>query len=305
MFQKVIALIVLLLFLFSIGFTILVKLEDFIANFLKSVKSVKKIINREIIIQRGKLAFKKIRSKIIDLIYLDSPNKWVIVLSGTSFLVIELLSDLPKDISNNWMLKAISYICIAMLFYGVGYYIHYPAGVDLYISKLLIILIYILTFLQSFLENLHSVQHLLIIIFISIAYTFAFIKNVIDSFNSFIFQFLNFIVVLLFLNFIIIGLTFGFFYINNYETYSYFSQTDYENIMMNDKLTNLYYVIYIGMVPFFNFPSDLDQSNNILSYIPLFEHLIGYIFNLLIIGFFVSYSVSKLIERKKDDKLLH
>ena len=103
------------------------------------------------------------------------------------------------------------------VFTGIGIFIERPVGKyynkEIYLLKLLIVLMYPTVMLQSFLDYFNSTGLLLTVV-ISVAYTFALIKNSIDTFSSLLFQYLNFFLVLIIMNLLIIGLSFGLYYFN-------------------------------------------------------------------------------------------
>ncbi|ASF41323.1 hypothetical protein CEH05_19995 [Halobacillus halophilus] len=98
------------------------------------------------------------------------------------------------------------------------------------------------------------------------------------------------------------------FYLENNDVFTYFDQKEIYGLKQSLEYSNtpslysdLLLVIHKGIEPFFNYPSNLNTEAGIISFIPLLEHIIGSVFNLLIIGFFVSYSVGKLLERRNSE----
>lgn len=297
-------LLILVVLVISILFTALVIIEKKYKQLKAILSSIKKKGNKKSL----NLNRRSVKRHALNIIYINSRKKWFIVISLLSLLVILILEKNSIQPPNDWIIKITLYLFTINVLYAIGAFIHYSlegvmSSLGFYIMKLLILIIYIISFFIAFLSDLNDVRMLLIIIVVSLGYSFAFIKYVIDSFPSYLFQFVNFILILLLVNFIVIGTTFGFFYLNNYENYQYFNETDFQTIMQSDDMRNIYYVAYKGTFPFFNFPNELERSKDILTYIPFFEHVIGYVFNLLIVGFFVSYSVSKLVERKSLKRL--
>lgn len=249
-------------------------------------------------------------------VYLDTFKKWKIWIYIMSFSILQLL-EYSTNI-NRFVIIIIGVICLL----AVGDFLHsinrtvYANDISsklmkimFYLMQLFVFIIYILNFSLAFLESENSLELLLILTSILIFYLFLFIKNVVDVFTSYFFQFVNFILILLFFNYIIIGFNFGLFYLANNDIFEYYQPNEekviYENFSQNNEQLNWEYisiVIYEGIEPFFNFPPRLSGENGFKSFIPLIEHLIGFIFNLLIIGFFVSYSVTSLFERRKNGR---
>ena len=164
----------------------------------------------------------------------------------------------------------------------------------MYITKLSVLIIYSLFFLRLFLEYLNNIKLLFMAIFIPVIYSFLFIKRIIENYKSITVQMISLTLVLIILNLAIIGLCFGGFYLNNYKYFPYFTKTDYKEITQNKKTGNIYFIIYKGMKPFFFFFYHIVIRNDFYGYVPLIEHFIGYIFNLILISFFISYATNKI-----------
>lgn len=249
-------------------------------------------------------------------LYLNSFKKWRIwlYLISATFILLLSFNGYADAANTNKASTIIVLIAVIIFMVGLGEFLHSLkfegfVGLLFYISQLLILFIYMLTFIMGYLEDVSNVWVLIIIVIMFIAYSFLFVKNVVDSFKSFLFQFLNFIFILLFSNMIGIGLTFGAFYLENNEVFGLFSENDLSFLnsthledSFDRQSLNALLIIYKGLDPFFNFPSELAVEHGFMGFIPLIEHIIGSVFNLFIIGFFVSYSVNKLFERKEGRK---
>lgn len=252
--------------------------------------------------------FKKQDFDLIDeKILLDNRLKWKLWIYLMSFSLFLLFS----DILSSGSLRIIELIIVFVILVAIGDYLHSVKfdgffGIMFYVLQLLVLLTYVVVFTESYLSSGSNLKVLILTIVILITYSFLFIKNVIDSFSSYVFQFINFIFILLFLNIVGIGLTFGTYYFSNHEIYNIFTEKEINligtNLEKNDmqlQYSDLTLIIYRGIEPFYNFPNNIDSSKGVISFIPLLENVIGNMYNLLIIGFFVSYSVSTLFERRK------
>lgn len=247
---------------------------------------------------------------IDEKVLLDNWLKWKLWIYSMSFSLLFLFS----DVFINGSFSFIGLIIVLIILVAIGDFIHSVKfgglfRIAFYVLQLVILLTYVTVFTESYLKNVSNLTVLILTIVILISYSFLFIKNVIDSFQSFLFQFLNFIFILLFLNIIGIGLTFGSYYFSHQEIYNIFTEKEIDligdNLKKNDmqlQYSDTLLIIYRGISPFYNFPNNIDSSKGIIGFIPLLENIIGNIFNLLIIGFFVSYSVSTLFERRKTKK---
>lgn len=245
--------------------------------------------------------------KLEEDIYLDNPTKWKIWLYILSFSLLALNKNFSFSITIQIIIGIICILAVGDFIHSVNKFVNNDLFSKIMFTSmnLLILMMYILTFNIVFLELNFNVNILIIITIILIFYTFVFIKGIVDTFESYFVQFISFILILLFFNFITIGFNFGLFYLNNNEFFGYYESEEAEKIYQSFSEENqplnwgyVLLVIYEGIGPFFNFPDRIPGENGFISFIPLIEHFIGNIFNLLIVGFFVSYSVTNLFERR-------
>ncbi|MBR0632547.1 hypothetical protein [Bacillus altitudinis] len=153
-----------------------------------------------------------------------------------------------------------------------------------YGTKLSIMILYPLVLLLKFLENVSNVNMIAIIVFFTALYSYLFLKSVMDIFKSTFMHLANFIFIYVFFNFII-GAVFGSFYIyNDHFEYHYSGEYKGDGTLL---------ILYKGLEPFYNYPIiQVDEGN--IAYIPMFEFIIGNIFNIILVGIFISYFVNKL-----------
>lgn len=96
---------------------------------------------------------------------------------------------------------------------------------------------------------------------------------------------------------ILFGLSFGLFYLNNNKIFKLFNQFKINEISF------LHYINIIknGLKFFFNYPEDfnilIENSVEIKRVIPFFQFLLGDIFHIVIIAFFISYISSKSLKK--------
>ncbi len=233
-------------------------------------------------------------------------NKWSKLFNHLFFLVFSFTIILvtidfyPK----NSIEKQFLVILATIIFIAIGIYIGRPIGKyynkGLYLLKVLIVLIYQLASFSALINNFSTIG-LIFTVLVSIGYTSALVKNNIDIFSSLVFQYINLILVLILLNLFVIGLSFGLYYLNFNDVFKFYDEDEFQTIN-NGGLKYIYYVIYVGIVPFFSFPS-INLTQEIRHFVPLLEFLLGYLFNLSIVAFFLSYSISKYFERRSYSEL--
>lgn len=294
-----IVLVSLTLMLISLAFiySSIVRIERFVKILKINLRKFRK--NRK----KALTTSKKISSSLLLewIFYIGSFTKfkvYIFFFSLSSFVLITKIN-LPAE---SVAVTLITGFLVVIILIGISEFISYSYQdfqIDClsYFIKFCIVIIYVTSLLNGYLSNLNNFPLLIVTIMISIVYTFSFLKNIIDSFRSFTFHFLNFIMLLIVMNFLVIGVAFGFYYLNKYDNYNYFTLEQYQSIYYSQDLRSLYHVIYKGLTPFFNFPDEIIQSDDLYQYIPFLQFILGYIFNLSFVGFFISYSAGKLLAR--------
>ncbi|GIN93788.1 hypothetical protein J22TS1_48390 [Siminovitchia terrae] len=282
------------------------KLQFLYAKLIKKAKVPE--FNKENLSIVIKRVVKDLDKNLAKYLILDSQVKWKIWTYIFAFCYLSIMLELNIQV-NNELFTIFSYTMLIILLIGIGDFIHSVriegfSKILFYLMKWCIFMIYPFVLLDVFLKDLSRIDILLITVGVLLGYSFLFVKYIIDSFKYYIFQFVNFVVILIFFNLFIIGLTFGAFYLENNNIYKFFTEEEvnklYESAAENEggfDYQDIIIIVIKGIEPFFNFPSEMDYGN--MYFIPIMEHLIGNIYLLLIIGFFVSYSVGLLIERKK------
>lgn len=306
MIEKIIYTLLIVASSISILFTIFYNIDGAVRSIPKLIKSYQASKN-EVSVTREELKRSDLQKpKPIDLFlrfaFLDSKLKYLIslyLLSGSSVLLATEMNYQPKE---KFILILLVFATLFM-FIGICHFIHYShrdkfINRGIYGMKLCIIIVYPLVAFNNFLSDINIVSLFLTILF-SLIFTILFIKNIIDSFKPFLFQLINFLILIIAMNILYIGLSFGMFYLNNNSVFSYFSEENHSVIIDSSSWNNLYFIIYKGLDPFFGYPDNLKYEVQPIYYIPLVEHLIGYMFNLIIIGFFMTYSISIMLERRK------
>jgi hypothetical protein len=284
--------------LFSILYTIYVKTGK-----LESMKRCKR--NIKVFVYRFKHNFSKelsLQLKDINtyhkLLYIDSRKRFLILAVVLSLVYIMMV---PPN--QNKILQFFAILSLFTIFYGIGVYMNYsPKDVFhsymIYGLKIIIILSYSLGFLVNYLEFGENMLLLYSSLLFPLIYSFILMKNVMDYFTPILFQLFNFICILGMVLFFL-GLAFGSYYLHNNEIYQLFSPQEVNQIMNKGDINQVIFMVYKGLSPFYSFPSSINIENP-LTYVPFIEFIVGYIFNAAFVGFFISYLVSKLINREQE-----
>lgn len=281
------------------------KIHVVLYKFIEKTQGNNKLNSRKVI-----KSIRRLFNEVLDeILILNSKFKWRLWIYSVAVCYILIITTLNIQ-QKHGVFTIVSYIIIAIFLIGVGEFIHYSKSdffnnMLLYLVKWSIFIAYPTMLLTLFLENLSRLDIFILVIILLIGYSFLFVKSVIDSFNNYFFQFVNFVIILIFFNLFVIGFTFGAFYLENNHIYNYFTNDEF-NILYeaneNKEAFNYKVALVIaikGIEPFFNFPSNSSTFNGEMYFIPILEHLLGNIYLLLIIGFFISYSVGRFIERFK------
>ncbi|WP_055667905.1 hypothetical protein [Desnuesiella massiliensis] len=218
------------------------------------------------------------------------------------FFAISVLRVLPDKYNSIFCLRIIALFFLILFFIGVGRFISFrdkklslSSKLILYLGKLSIFFLYSTVFLQAFLQKLDNNFLFMLSILISIVYSVCFLKYIIDEFNNFIFLMFNLFFVYIF-NLIITGFTFGIFYAMNESSYHLF-----ENIVINDfNLRNFILIVNKGLKYFYTYSDILNLDSLFKSCVPFIEYIFGTSYTLTILGFFISYTVSKVFSNSID-----
>jgi len=225
---------------------------------------------------------KLIKSAVIKSLFINSKGKWTVWFAF--FLFFLLLSVQFFNIKELYFYVGILFLLLIAFMFA---YKHDNKDVNIvgYIFKVFILLLYPLTLLLEFLDNLSNIKLMITIIFFTTVYTFVFLKNVMDIFRSTFVHLTNFIFVYLFF-ITVVGVAFGAFYYNNNNIFGFFNSMEYKS---DESLL----IIYKGLEFFYNYPTIIIKKG-IFGYIPLFEFILGNLFNIIFVGIFISYFVNKL-----------
>jgi len=172
--------------------------------------------------------------------------------------------------------------------------------VNLYLLELCIFLIYTLSFLMEYYKDPSNKFLFIISLLATIVFSIHFLKSIIDGFQNISFYVINFIFIYLY-DILMVGLYFGYYYLDNNAVFKLFA--DIKQYDSNDIVFALS-VIQKGLLYFYSLPGSNLGYNSLMDFVPFFEYLFGAVFNLGIIGFFVSYMASKIFKtsEKKNHK---
>ncbi|KON88918.1 hypothetical protein AF332_20390 [Sporosarcina globispora] len=170
-----------------------------------------------------------------------------------------------------------------------------------WLFRVLLLITFTLGFLNVYLENPLNFRFLIVLTIFIIIFSVILITNALKNFNNMIFQLLNFIfgygLILC-----VAGIGFGLFYLEYNDVFNLYTLEEYNKIMFhsNSSLTTYLFIIYKGLIPFYSFPSSGIILEQPITLILLCEYIIGFVFNVIIIGFFVSYFVTKFSKRNEE-----
>lgn len=284
--------IVIVFCFFSLGYSILFYFricKKSMNTILMSYK--RKLTIKKIRYKLNKIKRNKIQRYLLNLVRIDSLKKLENVIFILSFAIILIF---PNNLINIKFFKIILRICLTIVFIGIGKFLslfnydNFIYNIYFYALKLFIFVIYSVALLTGFLEKIDNQQLLIVSVIISLGYSICFLKGVIDGFYSLIFYIINLVFVYVY-DLIIIGFSFGLYYLNKNDIFKFYNQSDLYN---NLTLQTLVSIIQKGLIYFFSFPTALD-INSLDAAIPFLEYIMGTIFNLLIVSFFISYTASK------------
>lgn len=250
-------------------------------------------------------------AELEEAVFLNSISKWYSWLFILALCILLVIDNPAKFNTENNLVTTGLLVVILIVFLGISLFLHKSDfnGFDkwnMYFLKLIVLLIFTIVGLDSYVETTTSISSLVISIGIPIIFSFLIMKSVIDSFKSYLFQAFNFVVLILFFNLFVIGYTFGLYYgfnngsfVSSSGEYIFYKTEEIELLSKNTwGLEEFLLITYEGIRPFYSF-IEINTDNGVIGYIPFFEFILGNIYNLTVIAFFISYSVSKLINRQE------
>ncbi|WLR41564.1 hypothetical protein LC087_11775 [Bacillus carboniphilus] len=226
------------------------------------------------------------------------------VILGFALSTMLLIIDTPLE---DWIPKPVLLIFILIFFYGLAKYFHLsiddPVGKFLnLLLKWFILLVFVLSLVIETIDSLEmNVKGVIVTIIFSIAFSLILIMNVLKDFKSRWFQVLN-IFIGFFLILFAVGITFGLFYLENNEIFKMYSEAEYSMFIHDyeENVSSFIFLIYNGLVYFYTFPDySIITLEEPLSLVAFFEFIVGFLFNVVVIGFLISYFVSILFSSKK------
>ncbi|MGD6942670.1 hypothetical protein ACQCT6_11580 [Cytobacillus gottheilii] len=302
MVLKIVAFIILTLATISLFYTLTVETKKVFAHFKISMSHVTK---RDWISNFKKFSLLELKLHQVFPRVLLLKNKkeisFTLFMLAVSFIVVVVETPIESKIPD-----FINIILLAIFFIGLGKFFSYSSNDSFtnsqnWIMSVLILVMFTLSFFIVYLENPLKIQFLIVITMFIIIYTVIIISTVLRNFNNMIFQLINFI-----FGFGLIlctaGFAFGLFYLEYNDVFNIYTLEEYNTIMFdfNSSLSSYLFIIYKGLIPFYSFPSSGITLEQPITLILLCEYIIGFVFNVIIIGFFVSYFVTKFSKRNDE-----
>jgi len=269
------------------------KLKDSKNNLSSPVNLIEKIkgVNRS-----------QVKSYILNIITLNTKEKRLFVLYA---LPISFIFFVPSSfIQFNEYTTIIGFLCVIILLLGIGKFLgrnfkgHFIDRVSDYYFKVSIFVVCSLGFFLGYLENPDNSLYFLISLISTIIFSVYILKSIIDGFNHIGFCVLNILLVYIY-DLLVIGLHFGFFYLQNNDIFNLYQDIkQYEDF----NLINIFGIIQIGLTNFYTLSSSFG-NDSLVNFVPLFEYVFGALFNIGILGFFISYITSKIFAKDNNNDL--
>lgn len=250
-------------------------------------------------------------AQLEEFVFLNTFSKLYIWLFIFALCILLMMDDLAKFNAENIIIVIGMGIAISIILSGIALFLHNSNFIgfekwSMYFSKLYILLVFTMAGLDTYVKTTTSISALITSIGIPVIFSFLVMKSVIDSFKSYLFQAFNFILLILFFNLFFIGYTFGLYYgfnntsfVDSNGDYIFYQLEELELLNKSDwGLEEVLLITYEGIRPFYSL-IEIGTDKGIVGYLPFFEFILGNIYNLTVIAFFISYSVSKLINRQE------
>lgn len=234
------------------------------------------------------------KENIVQFFKIKSKLKFGIIVWLISFCSI---INFPIQYKSNIFVRTFGITCFIIFLTGAGFYLnHRIKNLSLmdkfitYLQKLGIFVLYSSIFFIGFLTKLDSNSLFFLAIFMLLIYSICFLKYVLDDFKNFTFLLINLISIYIF-DLIVFGYIFGVFYITRNDIYQLVS--DSSSVLNEMTLYNNVIIINKGLYYFYNYCNLLEIKGDFNVCVPLFQYILGAIFNIAIIGVFISYTASR------------
>ncbi|MBM0065426.1 hypothetical protein [Alkalicoccobacillus gibsonii] len=195
------------------------------------------------------------------------------------------------------------YTVVILLMFFFGLFLLFRSSnqydsISPYILKLTILIQFSSSFLVVVLEQPENYLLIIITVLFTSFYSLLLIISVLRDFKNKWFQLFN-IIFGVSLILCVTGISFGSYYFTHNDVFGFFTQEDIVNLSNdNTVITWIHFLLLIskGLIPFYNSSSmELVTLAQPESFIILFEYGVGFIINVIVIGFFVSYFSSLFI----------
>lgn len=299
----------------AIIFSIWIYLRKFIKSFIEIIKTIKKGY-AESVKRNGKFSIWLIRNlkrTITNKTYLKGLLKEALLIKSTakastilyalSFAVaVELYQ---SGVQYNNAMRIIFLLLTVIFLSGIAKFLSFRfdmgflGDITFYIFKISFFVVFAFTFIQDSFKDISNIKFLFIGLSIILFFSVYLLKHIIDYFKSTVFFIVNFLLIYLF-NIALIGLCFGYYYLTKNGVYNLFDNPI--SYLNSSDLVTVMSVIFKGLTYFYSSPIST-FTKDIDHLVPFFEYVFGYVVNIGIIGFFLSYVASKVYSNKKDKKV--
>ncbi|WP_019153900.1 hypothetical protein [Robertmurraya massiliosenegalensis] len=305
MYGKILALVILIVTIVPITYTMFVWIRKTYAkfhNYLSKTNEWKSNVKGNFKINKKMIRSLFLKLSLPKILLIKNGRVLFILICLFTVSFMGLFVDTPIQ---NKIPVFINLVMILIVFIGIGkYFLHTTSNIAInyqnWFMCVLILVIYILSFLLSYIENPENLPFLMVLIVFSIVFAVLLVLNVLSNFNNVFFQLLNF--VFLFVVILsVVGMGFGLFYLWNNEIFNLYTTEEYNKIMFHfdSGVSSYLFIMYKGLIPFYTYTNSGITLETPITLILIGEYLIGFLFNVVIIGFFLSYFVSKLLKNKE------
>ncbi|WP_459998956.1 hypothetical protein [Paradesulfitobacterium aromaticivorans] len=271
---------------------------------LAKIRSVKISPNHRLVFMEKAKTLKReeVTTFFLDLITLDSKVKRRIIFYA--FPISVILSIPPSILRFSKFTTWLGFFCVVITllglakFLGRNYYGYYFDKIGFYFLKLCIFAIYSLSFFVGYLKYPSNDVFFIFSLLTTIIFSVYFLKSIIDGFEHIWFCVANLLLVYVY-DLLAIGLHFGFFYLQNNEIFKLFANIQQYNSL---NLVNLLTIIQLGLLNFYSLSTSSMGFESLKNFAPFFEYMFGAVFNVGIIGFFISYMASKIFKKALDEE---
>lgn len=260
-----------------------------------------------IITIHNKFIIKSNKNSKIGFLYIKTKLQFTVIILFMSLSIISILSFF--QVKPNRYVVLIILIIVLLSFV---YFFKIKNGLEFLLAKIAVLTMLVYLIVEFYLSNNNNIIVLISSVVLILIYSVTLLKSVIDEVKS---LWLHLIALITIYTFAIacIGVVFGMFYILNANMFMVSGSNGEKSLIFGvfsfiefDKdsatIPEFVGVWQIGLYHFYQFTNISITSFDYRVCIPFVEYIIGTVFNIGIIGFFMSYTSSKAYENRDETK---